>query len=407
MFRGVEMRKKRISLLVLSALMMMTQVVYAGSKELEDQQVKVRNQRDALTDSVNNKKENMQKAQGKVTSVQKEIDVLDNKIAVITNEIMKIEEQINVLNQKIAKTQLELDEANKNLEAKKEILGNRVKSMYMDGKISYMEVLLNSKDMEELIKNNQTITAIAESDKKLVDYVAKQVDTIEASKVALENDRASFESGKAELAGQRKALQTQINAKNVYMSDLIQDAKAYKVEYDKAQAEWSKLDKEIVNLQKKIKNAKAEEERVRRQAKANSVAHINTSVGQGGLAWPLPGHRRISSPYGNRFHPILKVNRFHSGIDIPAPTGTKVCAAKEGTVIMTKCMGGYGNIVMIDHGDIVTVYAHNSVIKVRTGQHVNQGDVVALVGSTGMSTGPHLHFEVRVNGSTRNPMNYL
>ena len=126
------------------------------------------------------------------------------------------------------------------------------------------------------------------------------------------------------------------------------------------------------------------------------------------MTWPVPSSQRITSEYGNRYHPILHVNKFHSGIDIGASEGSQILAANDGMVIFSGVKGGYGNCVMIDHGGgIVTLYGHCSKLLVSEGQNVTKGQNIALVGSTGQSTGPHCHFEVRVNGSTTNPLNYL
>lgn len=409
------MRKCRVSLLSLAAVLLTSQAVYAGTKELETKKQQMLNQRDAVSEDIKSKKANINETQGKVSAVQREIDMLDSQIGGIADEISNLEGQISALNIRIDKNQKELEEAEKNLQEKKELFSKRVRAMYMDGKVSYVEVLLNSRSMEDLIKNNQTISTIAESDKKLVDYITEQVNIVKEVRKQLESDKNELESSRKNLEIEKQALVDKNNKKNEYMASLERDVNLYIAEYNKSEAAWKSLDKEIVKLQSQIKAAKEEEARIEREKKqraksvkkTSSVSHIDIVSGNGALAWPLPGHRSISSPYGNRYHPILKINRFHSGIDIPAPTGTPVCAAKAGTVIMARSMSGYGNVVMVDHGDIVTVYAHNSVLKVRAGQQVNQGDVVSLVGNTGLSTGPHLHFEVRVNGETRNPMGYL
>lgn len=415
------MSKCRASLIGISAVLLISQVAYASSKDLENKQKEVIKQRDAVSQQVKQKKNNVDETQSKVDSVQKEIDALDNQIVGVTGEISNLENEMSVLNARIEKNQKELEDAEKNLAEKKDMFGQRVKAMYMDGKVSYIEVLLNSKNMDELIRNNQVITSIAESDRKLVDYITEQVNTIKNVKEQLESDKKQLETNKRELEVQKQALVEKNNKKNEYMQALENDVNLYVKEYNETQAMWKSLDSKIVDLQKQIKNAKVEEERAERerverestkarrlsQSTQSSNDNVRPQIGNSGMMWPVTGYTHISSPYGNRYHPILKTMRFHSGIDIPAPIGTPARAAKSGTVIMAASMSGYGNVVMIDHGDIVTVYAHNSVLKVRVGQHVNQGDVVSLIGNTGLSTGPHLHFEVRVNGATQNPLNYL
>ncbi len=164
-----------------------------------------------------------------------------------------------------------------------------------------------------------------------------------------------------------------------------------------------------MRLQKQISEQKKAEEAAARRA---TRVHSNITVSSGprngqSYTWPLPGHYSISSPFGYRMHPILGYSKFHSGVDIPAPSGTPIVAAKSGTVIMSQLMSGYGNVVMVDHGDTVTVYAHCSALNVGVGESVKAGDVIAFVGSTGLSTGAHLHFEVRVNGSPVNPLGYV
>lgn len=420
MFRGESMRKYKISLLSMSAVLLVSQVAYASSKDLEVKKQQMTEKRDEVSQEIKEKKGNVDETQSKVSAVQREIDALDNQIVGVTGEISNLEDEISVLNTRIEKNKKELEEAERNLEEKKEIFGQRVKAMYMDGKVSYMEVLLNSKDVEELIRNNQTITTIAESDKQLVDFITDQVNVIKDAKKQLEEDKAEVERNRSELEVQKQSLLDKNNKKSEYMQALEKDVELYLIEYEKTEASWNAIDKEIIRLQSQIKTAKADEaraerERIEREKQRNqaknssrtSPDYIKPTISDGSMAWPLPGHTHISSPYGNRFHPVLGRSKFHSGIDLPAPIGTPVIAAKSGTVIMSTSMGGYGNVVMIDHGDIVTVYAHNSVLKARVGQNVKQGDVVSLVGNTGLSTGPHLHFEVRVNGATQNPLNYV
>lgn len=434
------MIKCKASLLALCSVMVFSQVTYASSKDLEKRKQEKIKEKEQVSQEVKSKKENVTKTQGKVSSVKSEIDILDGQITGVESEISEIEGEIAVLNERIAVNQRELEESEANLKEKKELFGQRVKAMYMDGRVSYVEVLLNSEDMEALIKNNQTISTIAESDKKLVDYITTQVNKIKEAKKQLEEDKRSVEINKSKLVSEKNNLVVINNKKSAYMQSLESDVELYKKEYEKAENYWNNIDAEISKLQSQIKIAKTQEaqaelERLQRErakaqaakekaqaqaqaAKSSSVknsssqssASTNTRArvsSNASMMWPLPGYNRISSQYGSRYHPILKTNKFHAGVDIPAPAGTPVRAAKAGTVIMSRTMSGLGNVVMIDHGDVVTVYGHNSVLKARVGQQVNQGDVISLVGSTGMSTGNHLHFEVRVNGATRNPLSYV
>jgi murein DD-endopeptidase MepM/ murein hydrolase activator NlpD len=151
-----------------------------------------------------------------------------------------------------------------------------------------------------------------------------------------------------------------------------------------------------------------EQESARIAALLKSGGSHGTGKYAGTLHWPTPGHTRVSSPFGMRMHPILHVRKMHTGIDISAPSGATIVAAGNGKVIYAGRNGGYGNFTMIDHGNgLVTCYAHQSRITVSKGQHVSAGQTIGKVGSTGLSTGPHLHFEVRVNGTPRNPLSYL
>ncbi|HSQ34250.1 MAG TPA: M23 family metallopeptidase, partial [Peptostreptococcaceae bacterium] len=166
--------------------------------------------------------------------------------------------------------------------------------------------------------------------------------------------------------------------------------------------------KELGELKSKLET---EENNI--QSKISEISNVNKDAGDSNYVvsnngWPVQGHTRISSPYGMRMHPVLKVRKMHTGIDIPAPTGTNVLSIDNGKVIYAGVQSGYGNTVMILHDDgKVSLYAHNSRMTVGNGQRVSKGQVIAKIGSTGRSTGPHLHFEIRINGSHVNPINYL
>ncbi|MEQ2400488.1 murein hydrolase activator EnvC family protein [Peptoniphilus hominis (ex Hitch et al. 2025)] len=402
--------KKKFLALCLAGLMAVpTGALAKSSKSLTIEKNKKKQEQMQIKNKINKEKSNISNTENEKKSVSTDIENLDAKIQVTSAKISTLESEIVRLNKDIAENQEKLEEAQVNLSENTDALRMRLREMYKRGNVNYLEVILNSRDIEELLRNNEIISSIARADRELIEFIQEQIDTIEETEERLQIDKAKVSASKAAVENERQSYQAAVDAKNNYMKVLESNLDLYKAEFEKAQANWDSLDAEIVRLQKQISEQKKAEEAAARRA---TRVHSNITVSSGprngqSYTWPLPGHYSISSPFGYRMHPILGYSKFHSGVDIPAPSGTPIVAAKSGTVIMSQLMSGYGNVVMVDHGDTVTVYAHCSALNVGVGESVKAGDVIAFVGSTGLSTGAHLHFEVRVNGSPVNPLGYV
>lgn len=402
--------KKKFLALCLAGLMAVPTGAFAkSSKSLTIEKNKKKQEQMQVKNKINKEKSNISNTENEKKSVSTDIENLDAKIQVTSAKISTLESEIVRLNKDIAENQEKLQEAQVNLSENTDALRMRLREMYKRGNVNYLEVILNSRDIEELLRNNEIISSIARADRELIEFIQEQIDTIKETEERLQIDKAKVSASKAAVENERQSYQAAVDAKNNYMKVLESNLDLYKAEFEKAQANWDSLDAEIVRLQKQISEQKKAEEAAARRA---TRVHSNISVSSGprngqSYTWPLPGHYSISSPFGYRMHPILGYSKFHSGVDIPAPSGTPIVAAKSGTVIMSQLMSGYGNVVMVDHGDTVTVYAHCSALNVGVGESVKAGDVIAFVGSTGLSTGAHLHFEVRVNGSPVNPLGYV
>ncbi|WP_297392113.1 murein hydrolase activator EnvC [uncultured Peptoniphilus sp.] len=404
--------KKKFLALCLAGLMAVpTGALAKSSKSLTIEKNKKKQEQVQIKNKINKEKSNISNTESEKKSVSVDIENLDAKIQVTSAKISSLESEIGRLNKDIDENQEKLEEAQVNLSENTDALRMRLREMYKRGNVNYLEVLLNSKDIEELLRNNEIISSIARADRELIEFIQEQIDTIKQTEERLQIDKAKVSASRVAVVNERQSYQAAVDAKNNYMKVLESNLDLYKAEFEKAQANWDSLNAEIVRLQKQIAEQKKAEDAAARARRATRV-HSNITVSSAprngqSYTWPLPGHYSISSPFGYRMHPILGYSKFHSGVDIPAPSGTPIVAAKSGTVIMSQLMSGYGNVVMVDHGDTVTVYAHCSALNVGVGDSVSAGDVVAFVGSTGLSTGAHLHFEVRVNGSPVNPLGYV
>ena len=355
--------------------------------------------------------------QGKIDSVSEFKRQLDADAAEATAIYEERQAALDETLYRIDENENKLVAATEELNEKHAVLEKRVRDIYINGQISYLDVLFGAKDFGDFLTRMDLLKRVMIRDSELVANVLKYQNEIKEVGKQLEADR-KIQTELAAKAEEAKDIKLEKVAKQQAIIDLMQNDKdVYDQQYDEMMASSAEVQRLI---QQKQEERRRKEEEARRQAEmaarksagAGNVVVIDggedyTMPSYGGnMIWPISGP--ITSEFGWRTHPIFGSARFHSGLDIGGDYGMPIHAAAGGVVIEAGWIGGYGNTIMIDHGGgIATLYGHNESLAVSVGQQVSQGEVVAYCGSTGNSTGPHCHFEVRVNGEPVSPWDYL
>ena len=349
-------------------------------------------------DLANQKKElqaqlNAVKADKNEALTQKQL--LEEQIEVIRAEISNINSQISNYEALISQKTQELEQSEAQEQGQYELFCSRVRAMEEEGETSYWAILFGSSDFSELLDNYMMIEEIIEYDNSVMEALAQLQKQVEQERAELEEAKAALEEAKAKQQSAKAELETQ------------------EAEVDKVIAEITSQESQLKAMEAELNRAATALDSQIKDLERQMSAQINNVPSQSGFLWPLAGNINVlSSLYGSRPDPFTGKPDNHTGIDIPASRGTPIYASKSGVVITsvygTGSAWSYGNYVVVSHSDgTSTLYAHMSSRAVSQGQTVKQGDVVGYVGTTGNSTGNHLHFEIRVNGSRVDPLNYF
>ncbi|WP_296828934.1 murein hydrolase activator EnvC [uncultured Megasphaera sp.] len=393
------MLKKYVIMAVITALLTPSFAVFAEDEDLQNQLSDVQNrmaqesekkaQAEAVIGSVNDR----------LYAIQQQLEAAQRDYQAVANELKATEE-------KIAATQAELEKTRARLKVREGVFTKRVRDIYMHGQLSYLDVVLGAKDFSDFSNRLELLRRIIDADITLISDIRQERAAIEQAKQELETQRAR----QAQLRDQAAAKRDEIESRRKEQQAILYQAQNDKAMAEQAYNEYQQSSQAIAEmLRQRAADRAAQAAAAAAQASSGSGGgsdYYQPVSGSGALIWPVNGV--VTSPYGYRTHPIFGTTIYHSGMDIGVDYGTPVHAADGGVVVEAGWISGYGYAVIIDHGNgLSTLYGHNQELAVSEGQSVSQGQVIAYAGSTGNSTGPHVHFEVRANGDPVDPSAYL
>ena len=378
-----------IALLILTTLILSSCLYFVKAED------------NVVTNETQNNEENQQKAEEQLTYVQDELSEsivqlqeMDDKINEYQASLDEVNSQYEELQKRVEESEKQLAEAQEKYDKKLNLLKNRLVAIYKNGETRYLDVLMNSKSIIDFVSKYYVV-------QKITEYDSKAIDELEETKLELEKINNQLEEDKAQM----KLTKVEAEKQTVVLTNT-------RTVYENHKNSLSESEKQLNAQIETYKKQQQELENLIRYTISGSTYELKYSGGV--MIWPTLESSYITSPYGSRLHPIQGIVKNHDGIDIGGKTGDPVYAAADGIVIYSQFnTGGYGNMVMVDHGldsngvKIVTLYAHGDKLLKSVGDTVKQGDVIMEMGSTGNSTGPHVHFEVRENGTHVDPKKYL
>ncbi len=368
---------------LLALVMMLVATAPATAANIDD----LRKKQKDISSKIEGLKQNIKRVDKDKKNVADEIAELEKKLYKAEKELNETKAKLAENQAKLANATKELKQAEERVEEQKEDLHVRMKTLYKTGPVDYIEVVLDSSNFSDFLTRLDMIKRVIESDKNLLNEFRGKQAEVAKKKAELENQRRL-------IAEQRN----EIDARRVRIASYRGDRQRLMAELDKQKKEYERQQDQL----------QRDSENLRRQILAWEMKNKKGFFGTGEFCWPTPSSTYITSEFGWRTHPIFKTRRFHEGIDIGASMGADVLAVDDGEVIFSGVNGGYGNTIILSHGGgISTQYSHLSKLLVPEGKKVLKGEKIGLVGSTGISTGPHLHFGVIKDGQVVNPWNWL
>ena len=374
-----------------------------------------KNKKTALEAEKKKTEQELKNLEGLKSDTTAYVKKLDSSLESIGNELSKLNDDIDAKEKQIDTTKQELSEAKETEKSQYESMKLRIKYMYEKGDSTYVDLLMEAGSLSELLSKAEYITKISSYDRQKLDEYAATKEKIAEKEKDLEGEHAELLNLQDETEAKQASVEKLLAAKQTELQNYetkIASAEGQISEYAKSiEAQENQIKSIEAEIKRKEEEArkKAEEEK-KKAAAANKAAQTYKTVSLGDISftWPCPASGRITSGFGSRKSPTKGASSNHQGIDISAPTGTSIVAAAAGEVVIATYSSSAGNYVMISHGGgVYTVYMHASSLLVSQGQSVKKGQTIAKVGSTGYSTGSHLHFGVRVNGSYVNPTKYV
>lgn len=408
------MRKKKIAVLAAAAALTLGTVFssYATSKAIEDAKKKV----SSMEEEKKKVESTLKELEGKKSDTAAYVKELDRNLSALAGELTKLEGDISQKEEQIEEAKVELETAKITENRQYEEMKLRIQYMYENGQTGLLESMMQSESIAELLNRAEYASQITSYDRKMLEEYRKTRQEVALKEEALKTEHQELLTLQDSTKAKQSSVKTLMASKEAELASYETKIASAQGEIDQYNADIKAQEEHMARVEAEIRRKeeearKAEEARRAEEAKKNqSSAGGDSTVKKGNtnFIWPCPASGRISSAFGDRSSPTEGASTNHKGIDIPAPSGSSIVAAADGKVVISTYSYSAGNYIMIDHGGgLTTVYMHCSQLLVKEGETVKQGQTIAKVGSTGYSTGPHLHFGVRSGGSYVNPSGYV